>query len=133
MTIRHAACNCGQLRLACEGEPVRISVCHCLECQKRTGSVFGVQARFHQERVAIEGRAMQHARIADSGNRLTFNFCPACGSTVYWKSEAAPELLAVAVGAFADPAFPAPEHSVWERRRHSWIVMPLDRPMQCSD
>jgi hypothetical protein len=71
--------------------------------------------------------------VADSGNRLTFNFCPVCGSTVYWKSEAAPDLIAVAVGAFADQTFPAPDYSVWERARHSWPVMGADRPVQHSD
>ena len=47
MTTRDASCSCGQLHLTCEGEPVRISVCHCLACQQRTGSAFGVQARHH--------------------------------------------------------------------------------------
>ncbi|MFN2470768.1 MAG: aldehyde-activating protein, partial [Gaiellaceae bacterium] len=39
MSNRHAACSCGQLRLTVEGEPVRVSICHCLACQRRTGSV----------------------------------------------------------------------------------------------
>jgi hypothetical protein len=39
MTIRRAACSCGQLHLTIEGEPSRISMCHCLECQRRTGAV----------------------------------------------------------------------------------------------
>jgi hypothetical protein len=133
MTVRHAACNCGQLSVTCEGEPVRISVCHCLECQRRTGSVFSVQARFNRDRVKVRGNAIQYARVADSGNRLTFNFCPVCGSTVYWKSEAAPDLIAVAVGAFADQTFPAPDYSVWERNRHAWAAMGTDRPVQHSD
>ena len=51
MTTRTATCSCGQLRLACEGEPVRISICHCLECQKRTGSIFGaMDAAWRQRR-----------------------------------------------------------------------------------
>jgi hypothetical protein len=44
MTARYAACGCEQLQLTAEGDPVRISVCHCLACQRRTGSAFGVQA-----------------------------------------------------------------------------------------
>jgi hypothetical protein len=43
---RHAACSCGQLHLAIDGEPSRISMCHCLECQRRTGAVISNQARF---------------------------------------------------------------------------------------
>ena len=45
MTTRHAACSCGQLHLTIEGESARISMCHCLACQRRTGAVFGNQAR----------------------------------------------------------------------------------------
>ena len=54
MTERTASCSCGQLRLACEGEPVRISICHCLECQKRTCSVFAMQARLSLELVRLK-------------------------------------------------------------------------------
>jgi hypothetical protein len=125
MTTRQAACSCGQLRLTCTGEPVRISICHCLECQRRTGSAFGAQARFPRAQVtAIEGQATQYMRRGDSGGSLTFHFCPHCGSTVYWVLDAAPDLVTVAVGAFADPAFPPPLHSVYERRRHGWVIPP---------
>ena len=44
MTTRRAACSCGQLHLAIEGEPSRISMCHCLECQRRTGAVIPAAA-----------------------------------------------------------------------------------------
>lgn len=124
MPIRHAACSCGQLRVACEGDPVRVSICHCLECQRRTGSVFGAQARFPRDRVRIEGRFNVYSRLGDSGATLNFSFCPVCGSTVHWHSTAAPEIVAVAMGAFADPAFGPPRHSVYERSRHGWVVPP---------
>src|SRR5438132_2770742 len=101
MTGRIASCSCGQLRLTCAGEPVRISICHCLECQKRTGSAFGSQARFPREGVTIQGQASRWTRLGDSGEAITFSFCPVCGSTVYWEPSAAPDLVAVAVGAFA--------------------------------
>src|SRR5262249_18160542 len=57
MTIRHAACSCGQLHLTIEGEPSRISMCHCLKCQRRTGAVISNQARFPREQVTIAGKA----------------------------------------------------------------------------
>ena len=123
---RHASCACGQLKAACEGEPVRISMCHCLACQQRTGSVFGVQARFPRDRVTIDGRASQFQRTGDSGNIITFSFCPACGSTVLWEVSGLPGMVAVAVGAFADPLFPRPRVSVYESRRHPWVSIPAD-------
>jgi hypothetical protein len=134
MTIRRAECNCGQLHLTCEGEPVRVSMCHCLECQRRTGGVFGNQAWFGREQItSISGPSTRFTRSSDSGNSVTFQFCPACGSTVYWEAEGFPGLIAIAVGSFADPAFPAPKHSVWERRRHSWVEVLGDMPIQHSD
>jgi hypothetical protein len=121
MIARHASCSCGQLRIETSGEPLRISVCHCLACQRRTGSAFGVQARFAQTNVAIQGRSSQYVRTADSGQKTTFHFCPDCGSTVHY--QLAPNVIAIPVGAFADPAFPAPEFSVYESRQHKWVEL----------
>ncbi len=58
-----------------------------------------------------------------------FYFCPDCGATVYYVLDSAPQVVAVPVGAFADPAFPPPEISVWESRKHPWITPPsgIDR------
>lgn len=124
MTTRLATCNCGQLKVHASGEPIRISVCHCLACQRRTGSVFGMQARFELANINIEGVAKQWVRVTDEGNQSTQNFCPECGATVYYFLNTAPDVLAVAVGAFADPNFPEPKFSVYEERKHSWVSVP---------
>jgi hypothetical protein len=130
MSTRHAACSCGQLRVACDGEPVRISICHCLECQRRTGSVFGAQARYARAQVRMEGKTTVYARKGDEGGIVTLHFCPVCGSTVYWHIDKDPDLVAVAVGAFADPGFPPPGRSVYERQRHAWTERIADLPLQ---
>ena len=112
MTTRHAACSCGQLHLTIEGESARISMCHCRACQRRTGAAFGNQARFRREQVTVTGQATAWNRTAESGKAVTFDFCPTCGSTVYWESESFPGYVIVAIGNFADPNFPAPTVSV---------------------
>jgi hypothetical protein len=122
MTERIATCSCGQLRATCTGAPVRISVCHCLACQKRTGSVFGAQARFEESNVVVDGPSSEHARVGDAGTRVVFRFCPSCGSTVLWRLDALPGFVAVALGAFADPQFPAPTVSIYEARKHAWAL-----------
>ena len=127
MTIRTASCRCGQLRVTATGEPVRVSVCHCLECQQRSGSAFAAQARWPVDRVRIEGQSKSWTRTADSGNRVTYQFCPECGSTVHYSGGNFPDLVAVPVGAFADPQFPPPQFSVWEKRRHQWVEILGDR------
>jgi hypothetical protein len=78
-------------------------MCHCLECQRRTGAVISNQARFRREQVTFDGKATLWTRTAESGNALTFHFCPTCGSTVYWEGEGFPGYVAVGIGSFADP------------------------------
>lgn len=124
MDAREAACSCGQLRLTAEGDPVRISMCHCLACQRRTGSPFSMQARWAADRVRVVGRHSDYVRIADDGEGRTFHFCPDCGATVFYTAEDRPDVVAVPIGAFADPSFPPPTVSVWESRRHEWISVP---------
>ena len=130
MTTRTASCSCGQLRLTCEGEPVRISICHCLECQKRTGSVYGAQARFPRECVTMEGRSTQWMRRGESGESATFHFCPVCGATVWWEATGVPGFVTAAVGAFADPHFPPPQVSVYEERQHPWAFAAGELPLE---
>ena len=69
---------------------------------------------------------------ADSGNHVSFHFCPSCGSTIYWQLAAYPEFIAVALGMFADPTYPTPKISVWERTRHPWTQQLADCPMEHS-
>jgi len=127
---RTAACSCGQLTVEVEAEPVRISVCHCLACQRRTGSAFGVQARFERDGVQVSGRFTEYVRLSDEdGEERVFRFCPECGATVFYTTGDAPELIAVPVGAFADPSFPPPTRAVYGERQQPWVRLPksLDR------
>ncbi len=126
MQTRLASCSCGQLTARVVGEPVRISICHCLACQRRTGSVFGEQARFPRENVSVSGPSTEYVRVCDEGSRVQFHFCPACGSTVFYELEGLEDVLAIPVGSFADPGFPAPRVSVYEERMHGWVVPPPD-------
>lgn len=124
MPLRTASCSCGQLQARVTADPLRVSVCHCLACQRRTGSVFGAQARFAAGAVTITGTSKLFVRVGDEGSRATFRFCPECGSTVYYTAEGLEGVVAIPVGAFADPAFPGPVSSVYEDRKHGWVSMP---------
>lgn len=118
---RIASCRCGQLRITCTGEPVRVSVCHCHDCQKRSGSAFAIQARFKPEDVEISGEERIWEAVADSGNVMEFHFCPMCGVTAYYQGRPHSDLIAVPVGTFADSNFPQPNYSVYEGRKHAWL------------
>jgi len=110
------------LRIEVEGEP-RVGVCHCLACQRRTGSVFAALARFRAP-FRVFGAATEYARVGDQGARFIFRFCPVCGTTVFHTEEGVVDSVSVAVGAFADPAFRAPQVSVYDSRRHPWVQLP---------
>jgi hypothetical protein len=126
MTTREAACSCGQLRLTAEGDPFAISICHCLACQRRTGSAFGMQAGFKSDQVRVVGRYSDYARISDEADRKehVFHFCPDCGATVFYTEPTEPDDVVVMVGAFADPTFPPPTESAYESRKHPWLGLP---------
>ncbi len=121
---RTARCTCGRLQVACDGDPVRISICCCRACQRRTGSAFGVGAYFPEAAVAVEGAASAFTRSSDAGRWLTFRFCPECGSTVYWTMELRPGIVGVAAGASADPDFPTPEVALWTEAKAPWAPLP---------
>ena len=123
MTTHAASCRCGQLRATVTGQPVRVSVCHCLDCQKRSGSAFAAQARFPAETVAIEGASTAYAHSGESGNVTRFHFCPACGGALYYIHDFAPETIAIPLGAFDDPYAFAPAISVWSVRKHDWVTI----------
>lgn len=123
MSTRIASCCCGQLRIEVQGEPRGVGVCHCLACQKRTGSVFATLAGFAAP-WQISGIATEYLRSGDQGATFRFRFCPVCGSTVFHTEEGVDGHVSVAVGAFADPTCIAPQISVYECRRHAWVMLP---------
>lgn len=124
MTVRREArCQCGALSALCEGEPVRVSVCHCRDCQRRSGSAFAAQARFPADKVTITGEARVWTRHTESGSHADFSLCPTCGSGVFYRLSSEPDLIAVPIGGFADAALPTPDYSVFEHRKHPWVVI----------
>lgn len=119
--MRIATCRCGSLKAECSEEPLRVSVCHCRECQRRTGSAFSAQARFPVGSVTVKGEMSTFVRTADSGSRLTYQFCPSCGSTIAYAIDQWPDVIAVPLGAFGDEVFPSPAYSIYERRKRPWV------------
>jgi hypothetical protein len=123
MRSRTASCSCGQLLIRVEGEPRGVGVCHCLACQRRTGSVFAALASFAAP-FEVVGTATEYVRVGEQGARFIFRFCPVCGTTLFHTEEGRDDSVSVAVGAFADPTFPPPQVSIYDSRRHPWVVLP---------
>ncbi|WP_269792857.1 GFA family protein [Stenotrophomonas sp. Iso1] len=124
MIPRIALCSCGQLVAHVVGDPVRVSICHCFACQRRVGGPFSHQARFLRTNVSVSGVSSEHVLVGDEGPGARFHFCPNCGSTVYYEPLAIPDYISIPVGAFTDPTFSPPTVSVYEKRMHSWVMLP---------
>ena len=125
-----ATCRCGQLAVRVSGAPLRVSVCHCHECQRRSGSAFAWQARWPADAVKVAGESKSWQSSGesggDSGGRATFNFCPYCASTLFYTNDGLPDQIAVAVGGFAGQPQPAPHFSVYENRLQPWLSISGD-------
>lgn len=109
MNALTGGCLCGDLRIRTSGAPLRVGLCHCLDCRKHHGALFYAAAIFPEGAVEIEGEARSY------GGR---HFCPRCGSSVFAK---APGEVEVHLGALDEPGRLAPSYESWTVRREPWL------------
>lgn len=121
---RTASCACGALSITLTSPPRYVSLCNCLQCQRRTGSAFGLSSFFSAESASISGDHRTYIRSGQHGRTVEQHFCPSCGTTVFWYGSMAPGMVAVAVGCFAEPTFPAPTLAAWCESKHTWLSFP---------
>ena len=118
---RTASCTCNALSVVVEGEPIKVSACHCLACQRRTGSAFSVAVFFPRAAARQAGPSHTFIRIGDSGQPVEFHFCSGCGSSVFWYPAFRPAWIAVAHGCFHDRALTGPTQAVYEDFKLGWV------------
>lgn len=122
---RVARCLCGASTIKVQGDPKFTAVCSCTNCQRRTGSAFGMSAYFPDSAILeTKGTWREYHEKNESGNKITSTFCERCGSTVYWKAQFIQDHTGVAVGCFTDPEFPEPTVAVWNRSKFHWVTFP---------
>jgi hypothetical protein len=132
MDLRTARCHCGDLQVHCEGAPRKISMCHCADCQRRTGSAFSIAVFFDRNDVRVSrDDSGSFERPSASGFPVLFRFCRRCGSNILWEPRRLPDLVGIAAGAFADPRLARPDQSVWTKDKHAWLVLP--EGMRCFE
>ena len=122
-----ASCQCGNLTAEIQdGAEPMVVACHCIDCQKRSGSPFGAIAYYPEDYVAFAGEAREYSRPTDSGNTFTTGFCPDCGSTLYGKASGFPGIVGVTLGTVEGAVLPVPVRSVYEQSKHRWVAMPAE-------
>jgi hypothetical protein len=128
MRLRTAGCGCGNLKAALRGEPVNVYVCSCQTCQRRSGGAFTYAAIFPEPNVTITGERRSWRRNGESGRWIENSFCPTCGISVFFRSEAMAGMIGISVGCLSDAEFPPPTRHYWSSRKHHWLELPADIP-----
>lgn len=124
--VREGGCVCDASRFRASGEPLRVTVCHCAWCQRRTGTAFGTEVVFEAAQVEISGAEIATWRHTsdESGRWLDIRFCRRCGGNLGFTLEAAPGLSTLPAGAFDDPAWITADRyrtaHVFLRSRRDW-------------
>ena len=119
-----ASCQCGQLCVSVPGPTKAVVACHCIACQRRTGSPFGVAAYYPEADVKVAGDVHRFDRPTALDGVFENYFCPQCGTNVYFRGTKNPGMTGVAIGCFIDDHEMAPIRSVWEQSRHTWVTIP---------
>lgn len=114
-------CACGAIRYETRHAPVFQNHCQCRDCQRRSGTGHGSWLTFPaRAEMAISGAAAHWDVAADSGNVKTHAFCPTCGTPVYLRFAAMPDLIAVAAGSLDEPSRFAPQALTYRVRGPAW-------------
>lgn len=116
-------CQCGALAYEAEVNPERISICHCNDCQKLSGSAFIVYAVAREENFRLTaGRLEIYLKQADSGNKRELAFCPACSTLIHSTSAGdGPRYLALRVGTIRQRAELPPKSQIWWGSALPWV------------
>ena len=124
--VHEGGCLCGDIRYAVHGAPLRASVCHCLYCQRRSGSAFALIPFFREEAVRpLQGAPVTYRHVSDeSGRWLDTGFCPRCGTTVTVRVERAPGACGISGGSFDDPTWFTVTRHIWTRSKLPWVALP---------
>ncbi len=122
-------CACGAVRYRLLSAPMFVHCCHCLDCQRQTGSAFVLNALIETDRIALlRGEPRPVAMPTDSGRPHDVHRCPACGTALWSDYGARPALRFVRVGTLDDPRALPPDVHIYTRSKLPWIALPETTP-----
>lgn len=119
-------CACDGVTLHIDAEPVAVRQCWCRHCQQIAAGGPTNNAMFPTSATTFAGRLEYASWIAASGNRLTFWFCPACGTQAYAQSSARPQFVTVRLGMIDEPHGLAPQAIIWTESAPAWAIFNRD-------
>jgi hypothetical protein len=118
-------CQCGAVRYRISGDPISLVACHCTECQRQSGSAFGMSLVVRKTDFALSGNVKVFRRIAESGKAVDCAFCPECGTRVYHEPERMNGMAVnVRAGTLDDTSALAPVAHAWTKSKQPWFAVP---------
>ena len=125
---REGGCACGAVRYRLTSEPLFTNCCHCLNCQRQTGSAFVINVLIETDRVELlagEPQAIDVPRD-DGGTQRIFR-CPTCQVAVF-SQYTRPEVRYVRAGTLDQPSSVAPDAHIFTRSKLNWVMLPDSAP-----
>jgi hypothetical protein len=120
-------CQCGAVRFEISAEPLTAYVCHCITCQKQSGSAFGMAIVVPTGAIAVlEGGTSTFIKTADSGRESDCVFCPKCGNRLFHHIKADAAMSMVKTGLLDDASDIIPVAHLWTSRALNWVTIPND-------
>jgi hypothetical protein len=101
-----------------------LAACHCKECQRQSGSAFGMSMPVKKDSLTVTGLTKQFTRIADSGYEVTGVFCPECAVRIYHVLKSVQDVLALKPGTLDDTSWLRPDHFIWMKSAQGWFLSP---------
>jgi hypothetical protein len=121
-------CACGAVRYRLSSEPLFVHCCHCLNCQRQTGSAFVVNVLIEANRVELlSGEPTAVVVPRDDGSSQRILRCPACQVAVF-SNYTRPEVHFVRGGTLDDPSAVAPDVHIYTRSKLPWVTLPEGVP-----
>ncbi len=120
-------CQCGGIRYEVRGAPQQVVVCHCTDCQRQSGSAFGMTLVVKEENFRLtQGDLKTFASNSDAGRSKLGAFCPECGTRIYHKPEWRKGTVSVKPGTLDDTSMLKPDIHIWTGSKQPWITIPED-------
>ena len=121
---REGGCACGAVRYRLTSDPLFVHCCHCLNCQRQTGSAFVTNALIEFDRIELLGDEPQPVDVPrDDGSMQTIWRCPTCQVAVYSKYTS-PLARFVRVGTLDDPSSVEPDVHIFTKSKVPWVELP---------
>jgi hypothetical protein len=125
---REGGCSCGAVRYRLASEPMFVHCCHCLNCQRQTGSAFVINLLIEADRVELltgEPQAVDVPR--DDGSKQRISRCPECQVAVF-SEYGRPQVRFVRGGTLDQPSSVAPDVHIFTRSKVPWVTLPDSVP-----